>query len=291
MKLERKSNLTVETVIEGHLKANVPVIVTDAMESWAAKDLWTPEYLEREFGDARVQVYNDLFMLIGVRKLKDYFDRYFGREPGEASGRRPGYVRWYTRLSPEDRVPWSDESFERMKDQWTTPYFMPRSAYLLPYCGPDQTIDMNTSPFPARGLFISAKGARTALHEDPWGSDAVLCQIHGWKTLRIYCPDQKPYLTQGRKAVDLEEPDLEAFPDFPKAKPTYEDELHPGECVFFPHGWFHHVGTESDSISLTWNFVHMSTWHAMFDYLRSDPPEEELKTIEYFLDEIPGRLI
>ena len=34
----------------------------------------------------------------------------------------------------------------------------------------------------------------------------------------------------------------------------------------------------------------MSTWHAMFDYLRSDPPAEELKTIAYFLDEIPGRL-
>ena len=257
MKLDRKSDLSVESFVEDHLKANVPVIITDAMDTWAAKDLWTPEYLEREFGEARVQVYNDLFMLIGVRKLKDYFHRYFGRNPDEVAGRRPGYVRWYTRLSSEDRVPWADDLFERMKDQWATPLFhaAKRLSAALLRPGSDHRHAYLAVSSPG-AVHPPPRGARTALHADPWGSDAVLCQVHGWKTLRIYSPDQKPYLTQGRKAVDLDDPDLQAFPDFPKAKPTFEDEAASrGMRLLSPRGgftmWarnptaFHSLGTSS----------------------------------------------
>lgn len=293
MKLERVDNLTVDDFVDDYLVADKPVIVTDGMKDWAARTRWTPEFFAEHYGDTKVQVYNDLFMLIGIRPLKAYFEHFFNQadEPG-ATKRRPGYVRWYTRLKDEDRVPWSDQVFADLRDDWSMPYFLPRSGYLLPFCPDNGDIDPNSSPFPARGLFISGKGARTALHKDPWGSDAVLCQIHGRKRFYYYPPDQAPYLTSATgQVVDKDNPDPEKFPDFHKAEPAYVDELLPGEMVYVPHGWFHQFDSLTDSISLTWNFVHMSTWRAFHRYLSGNPSQEELNTISYFVHDIEGRVL
>lgn len=291
MKLDRVSNLTIEEFVSDYMIADKPIVITDGMESWRAKTLWTPEFLAERYGDVKVQVYNDLFMLVGIRPLKVYFEHFFNKD--ETSGEdkhRPGYVRWYTRLKDEDRVPWADDVFAELAADWSMPYFLPRSGYLLPYCSSTGDIDPNSSPFPARGLFISGRGARTALHKDPWGSDAVLCQMYGRKRFYYFEPDQEPYLTNEEGvAVDLDAPDLEKFPDFEKAKPAFVDELEPGEMVYVPHGWYHQFDTLTDSISLTWNFVHMSTWRSFYKYLASNPSQEELDTISYFVHDIPGR--
>lgn len=290
MKLERRRRLSIDEFVEEYLIKNKPVVVTDAMDTWRAKDLWTVDYLEREFGVEKVQIYNDLFTLISVKTLGEYLRTYFRQDPDQETSRRPSYVRWYTRLKETDDVPWADNVLQKLKDDWSLPYFLPSNSYLLPYCSPNQSINPNSAPFPAKGLFISGKRARTRLHFDPWGSDGVLCQLQGHKNFILYSPDQAPYLTNGDKVVDIEKPDLKMFPLFPQAKVTIEDILNPGEVIFVPRGWLHHVETISPSISLTWNFVHMSTWRPFFKYLTSNPPKNEIETINYFLHGIEGRL-
>jgi hypothetical protein len=280
MKIQRRSQLDKIEFQEEYLYKNKPVIVVDGMNNWQAKDLWTPEYFIKNFGNEKVQVYDDLFNLINVTSLSTYFEKYFNRPESPVSEVVP-YVRWYTKFK-ECNFVWADEVFDKLQNEWSMPYFIPTTNYVMPYCAyPNEVFPTNT-PFPARGLFISARGARTRLHYDPWASDAILCQMYGRKKISIYSPSQKEYLYDGKACVDIDNPNFEVFPKFELAKPDYEDILEPGEIILFPRGWLHHVVSISDSISLTWNFVHQSTCKSFVDYLIKGPSANELDVIKWF---------
>ena len=293
MRLPRVVNLTAEEFISDYVLRNQPVVIANAMDSWPALILWTPDQLAHRFGNERVQVYGDLFRLIDLMPLSQYFDRYFGNtttDPGRGkAGRSLPYVRWYCRLSEDDRVPWADELFERIANDWACPAFFPRHSFVLPYCGPADVIDPRCDWFPARGLFISAQGARTRLHADPWCSDALLCQIYGVKDFVMFDPSQTVYLRNGAHVVDIEAPDAERNPDFSRARPSVQDTLEAGEIVFLPAGWHHHFKSVTDSISLTWNFVHQARLPEFTAYLQEGPPETEKKQLSYALFQSPGR--
>ena len=104
----------------------------------------------------------------------------------------------------------------------------------------------------------------------------------------MYDPAQAPYLTNGQRCVDVENPDPELFPDFARAIPTVQDVLEPGEMVLVPAGWFHHFRSLTDSVSLTWNFVHLSRLEGFLTYLAQGPAESELKQLAYAYFESPG---
>lgn len=87
--------------------------------------------------------------------------------------------------------------------------------------------------------------AASSLHRDPM--DGFLYQVMGRKKLLMYAPDQAPYLYPMKAYnnyqpcwVKPEEPDLEKYPEFVKAKPI-EVILEPGELLIQPAGWFHVV--------------------------------------------------
>lgn len=138
-------------------------------------------------------------------------------------------------------------------------------------------------------LLSMSSGARTRLHADPWCSDALLCQLYGEKEFVMYDPAQAPYLTNGPRSVDVEAPDLQAFPDFPRARVTVRDVLRPGEVLLVPAGWLHHFKSTSDSISLTWNFVHRCRVSEFLSYMAAGPPELEVKQLAYAYFGSPGR--
>jgi hypothetical protein len=250
------------------------------MQGWNASQLWSVEYFAKEFGGELVQVYNDGFDLITVCTLSEYLDNYyFSPRPRDPVP----YVRWYTKLKDVDFF-WSDSVFERLKAHWGNPYFMPATGYLLPYCMPPHSINPAEAGFPAKSLFVSGAGAATRLHLDPWGSDSILFQLHGEKSWLMFSPDQREFLRRGDGSyVNLRSPDLEAFPLFRRASPTYEFRLRAGEAVYVPRGWLHEVETLVSSISLTWNFVHIVAVEDFLRYLGSGPSSQELEVLRYFL--------
>jgi len=286
----RVAQLTVEAFISDYLQKNQPVIVTGAMRNWKALKKWTPNHLASRFGNEQVQVYGDLFRLTNITSLSEYLNKYFGRGgmARDSRGVVP-YVRWYSHLIGNEGVPWADDVFRQIKDDWGRPAFFPPDSFVLPYCAPSGRIDPSRDWFPARGLFISAQGGRTRLHADPWCSDALLCQIYGEKEFVMYEPTQASYLTAGGKSVDVEAPDLGTFPDFPRARVAVRDTLRPGEILLVPAGWHHHFKSTADSISLTWNFVHLCRLREFLSYLAAEPVENELKQLAYAYFESPGR--
>jgi quercetin dioxygenase-like cupin family protein len=250
MNLERHTGLVKDDFEHLFLQANKPVIVTDACQNWQALTKWTPEFFCQQFGDFEVQAYDDLFTLTGITTLGEYIQQYFHTVTPVAI--TPPYIRAYCQFKPFDFI-WADALFERLGQDWSLPYFLPAENYVLP----QQTIfKPNEQACPAKGLFISAPGCQTNWHQDPWQSDAVLCQIVGEKSFSLAATTP--------------------------AQIDYSDILKPGEILYIPRGWHHQVITLSPSISLTWNFVHVSKSEQFSHFLRSDLSLDDKSIMAFF---------
>jgi hypothetical protein len=285
MTIDHVDQLDSTRFLEDYVQPNTPVVVTGALSRWRLADVWTPEHLANRFGHEIVQVYNNYFDLSGLMSFKDYLSRYFGN----ASPRhRPvPYVRWYTKLRDVEFA-WADDVFRALRDNWDRPSFLPETDYVLPFCPPPRRLNPAKDFFPAKALFVSGAGAKTTLHVDPWGSEAILCQLYGRKTWLMYSPAQASSLTSGKQLVDPDKPDTVKFPNFRNVRPTYEFTIAAGDTVFVPHGWFHHVKTDTDSISLTWNFVHETTRDALMTWLAGELSETDLDIVRFLLKELVG---
>lgn len=262
--IPRVRNLTCERFVAEYLVPGRPVVVTDALGDWSLNERWSPQRLEQRFGQETAQIYNDYFDLRSVKRLSDYLREFFNRDTPPL-GEVP-YVRWYSKLRDVKFI-WADHVFEQLRNDWTLPAFVPRSDYLLPFAPAPTVCDPRTDHFPARGLFISGRGAKTSLHADPWASDGVLCQLYGRKQWIMYSPEQSNALVVGGETVNLDRVDHDKFKNFGRAVPTHQFSLQPGETIYVPRGWFHHVETVSDAISLTWNFVHRSACNSFHRWL------------------------
>jgi hypothetical protein len=281
MQVTRRAAISKAEFIDKHLVANTPLITTEVIGNW---DLfWSPDEWSRRFGQELAQVYDDLFKLIDVMPLSSFVRKFMGnREAPKQSGPQP-YLRWYTKMKDVDFV-WADEVFAKISDRWSLPSFLPDRNYLFPNAY-DRSVDPAKDPFPAKGIFISGAGARTRLHQDPWGSDAVLCQLFGRKRVLLFSPAQDNTLMQNGVVVDIDNLEKSLASPASNIKPAYEDVLEAGEVLFIPSGWHHHVATITDSVSLTWNFVHLSTWNKFFRHLTSPAGvESELPVLRYFAD-------
>jgi hypothetical protein len=147
------------------------------------------------------------------------------------------------------------------------PSWLPDSGYLFPRTR--GTVNAATHAFPAKGLFICGTGGRTRLHVDPWASDACLCQVTGSKRFLMYPPEAGALLSDRHAVVDPDRPDDTRFPRWRDATPALDEVLRPGDAIFIPSGWYHTAVALTDSVSITWNFVHEVHDRRFTTYLRS----------------------
>lgn len=104
--------------------------------------------------------------------------------------------------------------------------------------------------------WLGPAGTVTGYHID-WG-DNILAQVHGRKRVHLVSPADtaKMYVSQKFdqgttiSSVDLENYDQGRFPLFAKAV-HHRITLHPGEMLFIPRGWWHHVRSLDKSISIS----------------------------------------
>lgn len=104
--------------------------------------------------------------------------------------------------------------------------------------------------------WVGPAGTVTGLHKDD--SNNFLAQSYGSKKVVLFPPADEPYLYPSRKydygarlsQVDIEAPDETRHPLFKRAR-RQEVILRPGEMLFIPVGWWHHVRSLSPSISVS----------------------------------------
>jgi hypothetical protein len=105
-------------------------------------------------------------------------------------------------------------------------------------------------PSSAKPRLWIGNAAKVATHRDAYENVAVVAA--GRRRFTLFPPGAEEYLYMGPSdptpggtpvsMVHLTAPDFDRFPLFEKALPmAMEAELSPGDAIFIPMGWFHHV--------------------------------------------------
>ena len=106
-------------------------------------------------------------------------------------------------------------------------------------------------------LWLGPEGVVSPLHRDR--VNVLMAQIYGCKRILLAHSSQLASVYNERSFysnVNAESPNYEKFPLF-KNVDLYEVTLQPGECLFIPVGWWHHVRSLGVTVSITaTNFVY-----------------------------------
>ena len=116
--------------------------------------------------------------------------------------------------------------------------------------GFSRTHPMPLVPPAAEPRLWIGNAAKVATHNDPVENVAVVAA--GRRRFTLFPPEAEPNLYMGPKhptpagapisMVHVTAPDLEQFPRFASAlEVAQEAELSPGDAIFIPRDWFHHV--------------------------------------------------
>jgi hypothetical protein len=110
-------------------------------------------------------------------------------------------------------------------------------------------------------LWIGPAGTVSSLHRDL--ADNLHAQVSGRKRFTLVAPQQSACVypnsffdgVPNGCRVDIEHPDYARFPRLRTAE-TFVAELEPGDVIYIPRGWWHHVRTLELSISVNFWWAH-----------------------------------
>jgi hypothetical protein len=237
--IDRRSHVTRDEFFDRYLRANRPVIFTDRMKNWPAMTRWTPDYFRSICGAETVQVMTgrnsdaDFELRSDLRRttmrFSDYIDMVIN------AGRTNDFYlvaqNEFMRTAGGRKLQGDIMPFEEYLDER-------RDGFVFMWFGPSGTI--------------------TPLHHDT--ADLILAQIVGRKRITLIPADQKSLVYNHIGVfgqVDCEQPDLIRHPLYRYVNKTVFD-LNPGEALFIPVGWWHHVRALDISISVSFTNFHGS---------------------------------
>jgi jumonji domain-containing protein 7 len=233
-----------------HTHACEPILITDGLMDWPAQQRWSPETLRALAGETIVEL--------------------------QAS--RSGVWRWNPDGSVSDpkdqfsmgKMPFAAAADRIVAEEAGVPkYYVPQLSIGLNF--PQLLSDLRFPSYEARvfnlwytfpkfarsttNLWFGSGGTVTSLHFDL--SNNLYAQVYGSKTMTLFGPEQDAALYRHPKEckmphfsfVDVDKPDYDAFPRFREARPLRVT-LRPGQMLFMPAFWWHHVKSESMSISV-----------------------------------------
>jgi histone arginine demethylase JMJD6 len=232
--IDRRAALSREQFEREYLNPLRPVILTDAISHWRALGKWTPQFFKEKYGGLQVEVDGE------TTALRDLIDRI---ETSTSDNPAP-YLR--NQLLAE----WPPELTDEV-----TP---------MPECTKPNWLESRVFPSRRRlssvEVYIGGEGARfPTLHYDNLHTHAFLMQLFGDKEYIAFSPSQTAYMYPGAgveknksQVDDVVKPDLGRFPLFGRAEGV-RFELHPGETLFVPAGWWHTARILSPSVTVSIN--------------------------------------
>lgn len=234
-----------EEFLDAYYALNRPVVIQGAFDDWAARTEWTGENLKRRFGDRRVEVQGnrDKSPNYEIDQVKFRQEMSFGEfvDITETAGQTNNYY-----ITANN----SGKNKEALKEVWG-------DIKLLPYLKED----------PANNGFFwfGPAGTVTPLHHDL--TNNFMAQVRGRKLVKLIAPYDYAYLYNNRHCyspVDPENPDYEKYPLFKEAT-VIDCTIGPGDLLFLPIGWWHHVRGLDISITMTFtNFVYDNDFFSFY---------------------------
>ena len=233
-RIERRSAISRGEFLERYYAANRPVILTGMLADSFAYQCWTPEHLSRTCGDVTVEVM--------AGRLAD--PRY---EMNCDAHRFSVPLAHYVSMvldggSTNDYYLVANNGFFTRSE---TQILFNEAPQLPEYL--DHS-DAQAKTF----LWFGPGGTITPLHHDIM--NVMVAQIYGRKRFTLICPEDTPYVYNEvgvYSEVDCKNPDYTRHPWYQYATPM-EVVLDPGEVLFIPVGWWHHVEGLDTSIMVSY---------------------------------------
>jgi hypothetical protein len=242
--VERRDSVSREEFLEKYYAANRPVIFTGLMEDWPALSRWNPQHFKTAYGDNLVEV------MTGRNQDPRYE---INLKAHKREIRFADYV---------DIVTSAGESNDC--------YLVANNGFfsrpeMQPLLEDIRVFDEHLDPTKSAGrvhFWFGPAGTVTQLHHDEM--NILMAQVYGRKRIILISPDQSHRLYNEigvYSEVDCENPDYERHPDFRDVQ-QLQVVLEPGETLFLPVGWWHHVRALDVSITMTFtNFVHLNRFN------------------------------
>lgn len=244
--VDRRHRLSGEELLRDYYSRQQPVVITGMMDGWPAMG-WTLPDLAARFAGRTVQVQTDrernadyeiqapshrstlLFedFVAAVQQRPEHNDVYM----------TAGNAAYNRQIVPEL---WDD--------------LRPLDAYLT--CAPGAMEAM---------IWIGPAGTVTPTHHDL--TNNLIAQVCGAKRIWLADAAATAHIYNDRHVfspVDLETIDLARFP-LMRDVPVWQVDLHPGELLFVPIGWWHQVRALDISVTLTYtNFRFDNNYYAAY---------------------------
>ena len=245
--IERLERPSAEYFQRNHVSKRRPVILTGVASRWPSVTRWSPEYFRDHHGRRRVMVERSRSATPSNDPLTYLRNRYYAEdELGHVievmlSGTQPPGAYYITYSNIFEKIPELHADIEPVHQTLAMPGHLPASLKAR----------LSLRP----GLWLGPGGTVSPVHFDRHENFNV--QITGRKAWTLFSPEQSrrlyyPALEMPSvifSPVDVEQPDARRFPLFERAE-RHEATLDPGEILFIPSGWWHHVRTLETSISL-----------------------------------------
>ncbi|KAJ3172761.1 Lysine-specific demethylase 8 [Geranomyces variabilis] len=228
-----------------------PLLMKGAVADWPACSIrpWADlSYLRKAIGAHRtvpIEIgakYTDSQWTQKLVTVADFLDALITAPDGDMNGRRTQPVAYLAQHDLFSQIP-------RLKDDILIP------DYCFVSVGEDDDDDSADKEVAVNAWF-GPRGTVSPLHHDPHNN--MFAQVVGSKYIRLYAPEhsaavypnEEESMMSNTSRVDVESPDLAAFPDF-AAAPYFECVVEPGDLLFIPKGWWHYVRSLSLSFSVS----------------------------------------
>lgn len=255
--IERRSGLSAEAFARDFLAGEgKPVILTDAIEGWPARQKWTFDYFKAQYGSDLVHATPKMQSGFScATKLATYFDHLDSPRdlPGlwvESKSGRPAKLPDHLADLPPYLMAWG--AFERhpeLHDDVFPPAFTSDWSTTL---DAETLTKLEEIGCPELwSLYVGPAGTISPLHRDFASTHSWLAQLQGSKRAWLFAPEDGPLLYEGE--ADPERPDFARHPDLAKAT-VWEGDFGPGEVLFTPSDWWHQVRSLTNSITVSHNF-------------------------------------
>ena len=236
--VDRASGLTGEQFFRWYYSVNRPVVLLDRMTNSSFWERWTPEYLRACCGDEPVEV------MMGRDSDPDY----------EINCERLRTIMSLAQYVDLVQSVGMTNDFYMVANNRS----LETSGLRVLLDGIDFCEDILDSGH-ARGktfFWFGPAGTITPLHHDTM--NILLAQVMGRKLVTLI-PSFETHLVYNHlgvySEVDCESPDYERYPLFRDVS-RMEVLLEPGEVLFVPVGWWHHVRSLDVSVGLSFtNFL------------------------------------
>ncbi|MFK8000122.1 MAG: cupin-like domain-containing protein [Polyangiales bacterium] len=253
LELETMETLDAELFQRRFRAANRPVLLPNFARTWPALGKWSMKWMAEHYGHVSVQA------MVGRDKDPDY-DRNH-----EVHTRETTLGSFIARIEKE---PESNDFYVVARDG-----VMRSDAFasLHDDITPPEGFFTRSTP-PATALWLGPAGTITPLHHDQ--SDILFTQLFGRKRVRLISPIE---YAVAERARGLYGPELSSFTSDPCLRDVrvHEFVLEPGDTVFIPFGWWHHITALDPAISIAINAFEdaLNPWYQPGALLKSPDAE------------------